>query len=80
MNYRQVIDNFLNLYEPIGHQPKEGDFSHIQALVYHIFGEQYELGMDYLSILEKYFPGTAVVDLNTVKWLSFLTKSKFLDY
>lgn len=39
-----------------------------------------ELGMDYLSILEKYFPGTAVVDLNTVKWLSFLTKSKFLDY
>ena len=51
MNYRQVIDNFLNLYEPIGHQPKEGDFSHIQALVYHIFGEQYELGMDYLQLL-----------------------------
>lgn len=51
VNYRQVIDNFLNLYEPIGHQPKEGDFSHIQALVYHIFGEQYELGMDYLQLL-----------------------------
>lgn len=51
VNYRQVIDNFLNLYEPIGHQPKEGDFSHIQALLYHIFGEQYELGMDYLQLL-----------------------------
>lgn len=51
VNYRQVIDNFLNLYEPIGHQPKEGDFSHIQTLVYHIFGEQYELGMDYLQLL-----------------------------
>ena len=44
VNYRQVIDNFLNLYEPIGHQPKEGDFSHIQALLHHIFGEQYEIG------------------------------------
>lgn len=51
VNYRQVIDNFLNLYEPIGHQPKEGDFSHIQALLHHIFGEQYELGVDYLQLL-----------------------------
>lgn len=51
VNYRQLIDNFLNLYEPIGHQPKEGDFSHIQALLHHIFGEQYELGVDYLQLL-----------------------------
>lgn len=51
VNYRQVIDNFLNLYEPIGYQPKEGDFSHIQALLHHIFGEQYELGVDYLQLL-----------------------------
>lgn len=51
VNYRQVIDNFLNLYEPIVHQPKEGDFSHIQALLHHIFGEQYELGVDYLQLL-----------------------------
>lgn len=51
VNYCHVIDNFLNLYEPIGHQPKEGDFSHIQALLHHIFGEQYELGVDYLQLL-----------------------------
>ena len=51
VNYCHVIDNFLNLYEPIGHEPKEGDFSHIQVLVRHIFGEQYELGMDYLQLL-----------------------------
>ena len=51
VNYRQVIDNFLNLYEPIGHKTKEGDFSHIQALLHHIFGEQYELGVDYLQLL-----------------------------
>ena len=29
----------------------EGDFKHIRSLVEHIFGEQYELGMDYLQLL-----------------------------
>ena len=51
IGYRPVVGKFLNLYEPIDHQPKEGDFSHIQSLVRHIFGEQYELGMDYLQLL-----------------------------
>ena len=51
LNYRQVIDGFLNLYEPIGHKPQEGDFTHIQSLVWHFFGEQYEMGMDYLQLL-----------------------------
>lgn len=51
MNYRQVIDGFLNLYEPIGCRPQEGDFSHIQSLVQHIFGDQYEIGLDYLQLL-----------------------------
>ena len=54
VNYRPIVDKFLNLYEPIDHQPKEGDFSHIQSLVGHIFGEQYELGMDYLQLLYLY--------------------------
>ena len=51
VSYQPVIGTFLNLYEPIDHQPKEGDFSHIQSLIRHIFGEQYELGMDYLQLL-----------------------------
>ena len=51
IGYRPVVGKFLNLYEPIDHQPKEGDFSHIQSLIRHIFGEQYELGMDYLQLL-----------------------------
>ena len=51
VNYRPIVDKFLNLYEPIDHKPMEGDFSHIQSLVRHIFGEQYELGMDYLQLL-----------------------------
>ena len=51
IGYLPVVGKFLHLYEPIDHQPKEGDFSHIQSLVRHIFGEQYELGMDYLQLL-----------------------------
>ncbi|WP_165157700.1 primase-helicase family protein [Parabacteroides sp. ZJ-118] len=51
VRYQPVIGKFLNLYEPIDHRPKEGDFSHIQSLVQHIFGGQYELGMDYLQLL-----------------------------
>ena len=51
VDYRPVVDKFLNLYEPIGHNPQEGGFPCIQSLVRHIFGEQYELGMDYLQLL-----------------------------
>ena len=51
VNYQPVVGKFLNLYEPIEHKPMEGDFSSIRSLVEHIFGEQYELGMDYLQLL-----------------------------
>ena len=51
LNYQKEIDGFLNLYEPIEHKPQQGDFSHIQSLMRHIFGEQYELGVDYMQLL-----------------------------
>ena len=51
VGYKPVVDKFLNLYEPIEHQPVQGEFPHICSLVRHIFGEQYELGMDYLQLL-----------------------------
>ena len=51
VDYRPVVDKFLNLYEPIGHRPQQGEFPCIRSLVRHIFGEQYELGMDYLQLL-----------------------------
>lgn len=50
-DYHKEIDGFFNLYEPIGHVPVEGEFPHIEQLVQHIFGGQYELGMDYLQLL-----------------------------
>lgn len=51
VNYQPIIGKFLNLYEPIEHKPQKGDFPNIQSLVQHIFGEQYDLGMDYLQLL-----------------------------
>lgn len=51
VGYRPVVDKFLNLYEPIDHKPVQGDFPHIRSLVRHIFGEQSELGLDYLQLL-----------------------------
>lgn len=51
LNYRKEIDGFLNLYEPIEHTPQIGDFPNIRSLVVHIFGEQYNLGLDYLQLL-----------------------------
>ena len=51
IGYRSVVGKFLNLYEPIDHVPRQGDFPSIRSLLHHIFGEQYELGMDYLQLL-----------------------------
>lgn len=54
VGYKPVVGKFLNLYEPISHRLQEGDFPCIRSLVEHIFGEQYELGMDYLQLLYLY--------------------------
>ena len=54
VGYQPVVGKFLNLYEPISHILRQGDFPCIRSLVEHIFGGQYELGMDYLQLLYLY--------------------------
>ena len=56
VGYKPVVGKFLNLYEPISHVPRQGDFLCIRSLVGHIFGEQYELGMDSLLQLLYFAP------------------------
>ncbi len=51
IDYKQVHGKYLNQYEPINHAPVEGDFPYIRSFLTHIFGEQLELGLDYLQIL-----------------------------
>ena len=51
INYKQSIAKFLNLYKPINYQPIEGDCPKIIEFISHIFGEQIEMGLDYLQLL-----------------------------
>lgn len=51
IDYKQIHGKYLNQYEPINHVPTEGDFPYIRSFLTHIFGEQLELGLDYLQIL-----------------------------
>lgn len=50
-NYRQEINSFYNEYEKIEHNLAKGDFPETKKFLEHIFGEQYNIGIDYLSIL-----------------------------
>ncbi|MCM1396115.1 MAG: DUF5906 domain-containing protein [Candidatus Amulumruptor caecigallinarius] len=51
LEYQPVIGSFKNKYSPLTHIPTEGEWPHIESLERHIFGTQYELGLDYLQIL-----------------------------
>ena len=56
VNYQESIetpsgDKYFNLYLPLPCQPKEGTWKHVEELFRHVFGEQYELGLDYFQLL-----------------------------
>ncbi|WP_081988238.1 primase-helicase family protein [Psychroserpens jangbogonensis] len=50
-NYQQTIDGFYNQYESISEDLKVGEFPKTLSFLKHIFGEQYDLGLDYITIL-----------------------------
>lgn len=51
IDYKPVVGTFLNRYSPISHIPMPGEWPTIEALVRHIFGSQYDLGLYYLQLL-----------------------------
>jgi len=51
VNYTQVINNCFNLYSKFEHEPEEGDCTTILEFCRHIFGYQYEIGMDFMQLL-----------------------------
>lgn len=51
-DYKPVVGNWLNKYRPLPYQPQQGyDTPNIIRFLEHIFGEQFELGLDYLELL-----------------------------
>jgi len=51
LDYKAIIGNSYNLYAPFLHTPQAGDYENSLNYIRHIFGEQYELGLDYMKIL-----------------------------
>jgi len=50
-NFEQVSNGKYNQYHKINFNPVEGGFFYTNKLLKHIFGEQYEYGMDYIQLL-----------------------------
>ncbi len=51
LNYQETVGNFYNLYQPLEWKPEPGNCDKILEFLLHIFGEQYEMGLDYLHLL-----------------------------
>lgn len=49
--FEQECHGFYNTYAPLPHKIEEGDFPYTLKLLEHIFGEQLNIGMDYLQLL-----------------------------
>lgn len=54
INYQECVCGNYNTYSPLMHQPAPGGWPNIEKMIRHIFGDQYELGVDYLQILYLY--------------------------
>ena len=50
-NYRKVINRRYNRYHPLSIKPKPGEIKATIEFFKHIFGDQFELGLDYLQLL-----------------------------
>lgn len=78
-NYQQVVKNCWNKYSPIKHNPEPGEWPTIESLIRHIFGEQYQLGLDYIQILYMY-PTQILPILCLVSQERQTGKTTFLDF
>ena len=51
INFQQVYSGFYNRYSPLSNIPKKGSIGVSMMFMKHIFGNQLELGLDYLQML-----------------------------
>lgn len=51
INYSRDVGTCYNLYDPLPHEPIKGECNVILDFIKHIFGEHYELGLDYFQLL-----------------------------
>ncbi len=51
IHYQPIIENCFNRYYEFEHEPEDGDCALTLEFLQHIFGEQHELGLDYIQLL-----------------------------
>ncbi|MDH5414103.1 MAG: DUF5906 domain-containing protein [Flavobacteriaceae bacterium] len=51
LDFRQSYLTFYNTYYPLSKVPKEGGFENSLRFIEHVFGKQFELGLDYIQLL-----------------------------
>jgi len=78
-NYKSIIDNNYNLYNPFSYKPLKGDWMWTKAMLEHVFGNQYEQGLKYLQVLYLY-PKQVLPILVLVSKTRGTGKSTFLDW
>ncbi len=78
-NYKSIIDDCYNEYVKLTHVPKEGDWDTIKAMIKHIFGDSYQMGMEYLWNLFVH-PTQQLPFLGLVSTEKETGKSTFLNF
>lgn len=53
-HYQECVGGKYNMYCPLMHKPKAGEWPTIEKMLRHIFGAQYEQALDYLEILYRH--------------------------
>lgn len=51
VEFQPVLNGCYNKYAPFVHEPAEGDCSKTMAFMEHIFGDQLDMGLDYVQLL-----------------------------
>lgn len=85
----KVPANLFNLYEYPDHTPKRGEWKWTKILLKHIFGDQYELGLDYVQLIytkpKQMLPILSLVSKENqtgkttfLNWLGMIFKSNFI--
>lgn len=79
ITWQKVRNHRYNLYAEVNHSTEPGSFYHTSKFIRHIFGEQYELGLDYLKNLYEH-PTQPLPVLCLVSRERKTGKSTFLNF
>ncbi|QWX83579.1 hypothetical protein H0I23_14135 [Cellulophaga sp. HaHaR_3_176] len=78
-DFSKEIHGFYNTYSPLNHAPKKGQVENTIVFFKHIFGSQFELGLDYFKLLYEQ-PSQILPVLCLVSKERSTGKSSFLKY